>query len=283
MSMSTSIDKKDRNAFTILELSIVIAILALIVGTSLSFIAARTGAVKRQATSDRMDKVIKSVESFVRSRGYLPCPADPTIAESDASFGLALGSSSSTTDGTAGACTAGNLLVSSDSTVVAGMVPVITLGLNPDYSVDGWNRRFTYVADQRFSRYGYYIDACSSASDVCTNKSGAIAVYDDAGGNLIADPSDISGSNYGAIVLLMSHGQNGYKAWKSQGGSTRLKFDVSPPDNSELENAHLEADDDTGEAYDSEFVKKKLTNAYDDIVIFRRKKEICDFPKNCIP
>ena len=73
----------DKAGFSLVELSVVLVVIALITGMT---VAAGVGALestKRAATINKMDEIEKALLAFRIKYGRLPCPADATMAPTD--------------------------------------------------------------------------------------------------------------------------------------------------------------------------------------------------------
>lgn len=242
--------KKSQAGFSILELAIVLTVIALIVSSSLAVAAARMSAAKVESTLIRTQTLIEIIDSYVKTFGQLPCPADPSARPEDANFGV--GSS----DG-AGECTATSLVGQDDYAI--GSVPTATLGLMGSSGVDGWNRRFTYVVDKRLTSRDNYLGVWDNSVNppavvVPAIGNGSLIVRSATGGTVITNQ---------AIYVLISHGSNGHGSWRAKGGGARLEADPVPGAD-EIENM-----DDDGE-----FVEKLGGEGFDDIVRYRLKWHI---------
>lgn len=232
-----------RSGFTILELSVVVAVIALIAGTALAVGATRIQAAKIEDTQNKMDTLLEVIDNFVKTYGYLPCPADPEASPTgDAgAFGVGL------QDVDTNACVAGNLRI--DGNTVIGAVPTSTLNIAPSVMMDGWNRRITYAVDQRLTNAATY-----ASTDPDTDPSGGfMTIYSSTSPAVVVTDK--------AVLVLISHGANGHGAYRAAGGSA---VDKESDDVDEQENANLEAPD-------SAFVQKFLTETFDDVVYYRMK------------
>jgi hypothetical protein len=165
---------------------------------------------KQSELKTKMDAIEKAIEAYVKRNNFLPCPADGTYAMSAANFGLTGGTLGGGTCSN-GATYDGNGNRTADSTpptanfylgnIAGGVVPVRALGLPDEYAIDPWGGKFSYAVDIRFtatrSFYDYsYIDS-----------TGGITVSDDGGNTILTN----------AIVIVLSHGQNGHGAFQLSG------------------------------------------------------------------
>lgn len=268
--------------FTLIELSVVLTVLALIAGSALSIGASRIEARKFKDTNERLEDIIEGLEEFVDSQCRLPCPADGSDVLTDANFGIetldadgagALGQCS-VDEGSANYALATHLNVgaTNETDIVAGILPARTLGLHHRYMFDGWQRRLTYVVDERLTW------SANANNGGWQNPAaiGQITVNGD-GGNLITSE---------AVVVIISHGPNGHGAWRIKGSSRLDKVTAAEDQNhlDEIENA-WEANgvnDDQDEPYDAVFIQKfreeSAADNFDDIVVFRTKWQFPDCP-----
>ena len=217
------------SGFSLVEMTIVLVIIGPLLATVISAGAAAIEAQRIASTKERLQFIIDTVDDYVRVYGYLPCPADPTDATTDANFGLGTGTNT-------GTCTAGNIEEYTTDGTVRGMVPVTTLGIPEILSLDGWGRRFSYVVDEDVTDLaGYGVDT----PDIIVENA--------------------SGTDYttSAAVMVLSHGPNGYGAWTGKG----IALGTTGAGTPELEN--------TNSTTDSEYVDVYPTSTFDDIVLYK--------------
>ncbi len=254
------------SGFTIVELAVVLGVISLIVGTSLAFGAARIQTAKLQNTKDKMAIIMDTLRAYVKINGFIPCPADPGIPITTSGFG----------DGTGSGYDPDNCSEARDisGSLVYGAVPIVQLKLPPDFAVDGWGRKFTYVVDEDYTNPVYYSAGCQPPGSAvgCTNKGGSaiaggIIIYnnDPAGAGRQIAPNNIDlHTDISPIIVLISHGTNGFYAWKANAAAPGEALGASA-DPSEIENDYTDRD----------FVQKPFTSAFDDIVEYRYKWQLC--------
>ena len=143
-----------KSAFTLLEMSIVIGIIAVLTAGVVSMGASMVNSAQLASTRGKLDTIETALMAYRLTNNRLPCPGDPTVVEGGAGYG--------TEAGAAGTCTAtmsaggslpnitsasppANTNIAGNTTVVEGAVPVRTLGLPDEYQVDGWGRKFAYA------------------------------------------------------------------------------------------------------------------------------------------
>lgn len=118
--------------FTLIEIVVVIVILAILIAMAAALTRGVAAAQKRSLTATRMAAVDAALVQFVMQQKRLPCPADGTLASSDANAGL---------EGprNASGC--------NPTTQQNGVVPWRALGLAEADATDGWDRRLTLRVD----------------------------------------------------------------------------------------------------------------------------------------
>ncbi|MDO8312070.1 MAG: type II secretion system protein [Sideroxyarcus sp.] len=168
--------------FTLVEMAIVLAIMALILGTGLTLLSAQQDQRRIEDTKARLDIAQEALIGYAISHNNLPCPADPTIPGGTANAGIAR-------DPTTTGCTGG-------ATALQGDFPWATLGL-PE--TDAWGHRFTYRVSAIFAR---------STPLFTLSDDGNIDIGTSAGSNDLAN-------NMPAVIV--SHGINGLGAYTPAG------------------------------------------------------------------
>ncbi len=175
------------SGFTLVEMAIVLAIMALILGTGLTLLSAQQEQQRINETkallSDAREALIGYALSSIATtdfRPYLPCPDKTTVAGAGTA-------NDGVEDRTAGACVAQE-----------GNLPWVTLGLTPP--IDPWSNRLRYAVTANFS---------NSVNGMQLTSTGNLNVNDAAsGGNSLA-------LNVPATIL--SHGKNGLGAINATG------------------------------------------------------------------
>lgn len=270
---------KQTQGFTLIELSIVLTILSILLGVGLGIGTTQIVLVKQKETKRRMEVINRAIENYVEIYHRLPCPADITDQLTDSvNFGkersqnydnkpYACDDSGAGVFRTVGADPSDNL--DPDNKVVWGMLPVATLQL-PDYmAFDGWGRRFVYAMDE------------VTTVPESLNEAGPDPLFDNntyrggirigtVGGNkvlandLVADPKAPL-ENVGAIVMVLSYGEDGHGAWFKQGGTARNVADS--PDAIDLVNCHCDA---AGTMNSTENYFISVADAHNDVAMNRQ-------------
>lgn len=134
---------RTHHAFSLLELSIVLGIIALIAGAGMTM---ATGALKtadRITTQERLATIKIALDSYAKASGYLPCPFNRTLSPSNAGFGVEDRSGGNCNNAAAGVTAPPGLILANNTWF--GGVPVRALGLPDSYAADAWGNKLTYA------------------------------------------------------------------------------------------------------------------------------------------
>lgn len=189
--------------FTLIELSISIAIIGLMLGGIVAIQNQKIRVAQRDELNRKLDVIGQALYNYRMLNNKLPCPANSSVAKSSADFGLQA-------DGAAGACQTGSTanlssnINTSGNDVFGGGVPVRTLGLADDYAFDPWGRRFSY-----------YVAKEANDSANFTGIYGTQGVAD--GGKLEVGDESASAITDNILAVVFSHGPNGHGAFTSTG------------------------------------------------------------------
>ena len=186
----------DKRAFSLLEQSLVIAILSLMMATGSLYFKNSDYKYKYDETNRRVKILnnaiisyyLKNSASATISDGEFPCPADPALNQSDTSFGL--------DSSTGSTCN----LSYSNNNYFYGSIPIRDLGLPYFYAYDAWGHRFSYVV-----KY-------SNVPDILTDWS--------------------ENSKTEMLYAIISHGENGYSAYNKYGAKRQVSSDSNELNNS---------------------------------------------------
>ncbi len=245
------INKTKEHGFTLVEIALVLVIAGVVLATLSSVLLIYIKNTNIKTTEQRLEQIQDSMQLFVEFNGRLPCPAPLTLAPDDTDFGREV----STNDCNGGAF-AGTFTTGTDG-VRIGAVPTRALNLPDDFTLDGWNNRFTYAVTQVMAEAGTYeIDA-------------GIIDIQDSGGNSVTVP-DAS-----AHYVIVSHGPDGAGAY-SASGTAGVPCGTGTLDAQNCDNA------------DEIFARTILTstaagaNFYDDLVVFRASGDEIGTPAGAV-
>lgn len=250
-------------AFTLLEMSVVLIIMALVIGGGLASFVQWTEKSGNVVTEARLNNLHEAFAEYYSIYGRLPCPADITDDISTRDYGREVGDP--------GICTAANFQYATDNDVVAGGVPVRTLGITDDMGMDSWGSRILYSVDRRFTAMG------------------AVVLHESAADGKINVNLQGSSTTKNAVYVLVSFGDNKHGAYAYLGGAGRLSGRsataawVSGDDYWGWEMENCDCDDGTGASgtFDNDFVQApysqdtaKANDYFDDIVSFKTKAHL---------
>lgn len=225
---SKPVQFKGVRGFTLTEIAISIAIIALLMGFFLTATPALMNSQKIRSTEARIALVEAALTQYVMLNKRLPCPADGSVPNGNANAGLET------------ARDANQDCVSQTH----GAAPWIALGLTAADIEDGWGARLTYrVAPGLTRNNALDMSACDPAGSAaavgtqpnqtcapnctagtltsnCTPPAAFVAgkgfnIRDAVGGNLLMNPG-ATPSN-GAAFVLISHGENQSGGYTSSG------------------------------------------------------------------
>jgi prepilin-type N-terminal cleavage/methylation domain-containing protein len=161
-----------KTAFSLIEISIVVLIIAILITGSLSSSITAINNAKVKSTRESMDEIYKALGYYLLVNGKLPCPASILeLKPSSSTYGTSVG--------TAGTCSGTGIYTSTN--LVYGMVPVKTLGLSKDLAEDGFEDKIAYIVDRNFTGASFGT-ATSTATMTIKEITGSItkAITDDA-------------------------------------------------------------------------------------------------------
>lgn len=135
--------RKTLHGFSLLELSIVLGIIALVAGGGMTM---ATGALKtadRITTQERLTTIKVALDSYAKTNGHLPCPFNRTLLSSSTLFGVENRSGGNCNTAAPGVSAPPGLILANN--IWHGAVPVRALGLPDSYAADAWGNKFTYA------------------------------------------------------------------------------------------------------------------------------------------
>lgn len=240
--------KSQKLGFSLVELSIVLVIGGLLLVGTLTVVAVQFDAANVNQTKTKLDKIERAVQLYYDTSGYLPCPAEPDLASTDADFALSQEGVASAADGTLGNATC--VSVTGAGNAYIGVVPTRTLSLPDEFLFDAWGDRITYAVTQKCVDGDNWLPLSSATDDTydvsdpaTTSPHGcidtAVVSHANGGGITVNDnnPGGVTPRTVFAAYVLVSHGKNGIGAYNRNGA--RVTDGVAAATAHELENANL--------------------------------------------
>lgn len=263
---------KKKEGFTLLELSVVLVVVALVLGASISLGAARIEAQNINSTREKLDSIEQALNRYI-SQGSaaivngLPCPADGSLPPTNAAYGFSV----ATCDAT-GYANIFNNTIPNTGDIIGGVVPTGTLFLPPEYMLDGWGNKFSYHIDRRFS-------LVANMQTDPTGTAEKIVVKTSCGGGATCTntPNGTNNITNQAILVILSHGPDGFGAWRRVASGANVRT-ATPTDADELANyatgCTTSAAANTCGNYDRTFVARTTDINFDDIVRFKQRWQL---------
>lgn len=249
--------------YSLVELSVVIAIISITLGGALDLATSKTISDKITDNEQKMQYIVHALENFLIQNQRLPCPANLDTAENDTEFGK----EQFTTPSGIRECDS-SLYNSVYPNVYGGALPVRTLNIDNEYGFDGWNRRFLYVVYKDFTINQTDDVNCSTNGTGCFAYSkidtslgqSSIIIKDGGDNNLMTD----------AVFLLISLGSDGYGAYTRAGNKLEVPSNLSQND---LQNAKPHDSGGTND-FSNVFTEKTANDDFDDIVYKVNKEQL---------
>ena len=255
-----------QRGFTLLELSIVLVLIAVIISGGLMMLTAGLQASQYNATVTRMDEIEKALLSYAIANNRIPCPADLGLTSASAYYGYEAGASAGGTG--SGECVTGMTPAAnfkSASGAEEGGVPARALQLPDDYMYDGWGRKFRYAVDPTYTK-AHALPVAAPCGSGFTGDASALTLEDASG----------TARTTAAMYALISHGANGHGAYTSNG----LVLNAGSVNADELTNCHCNSSA-ASTTYTPTYVEKvpmqdpaNALDDFDDIVTFKEPWQI---------
>ena len=213
---------KRRNGYTLIELSVVIALIGILMGTALSVGNIAVEKTNIVTTDTSLDDIEKAIQLFYNQNKRVPCPASPTQAENTANFGIEDNCSNA-------APVLGGIVELNNGTADEqwiGALPTRSLGLPDKAMYDRWNNRLVYGVQKNFA------DSSKTFSTEVANSLATMIKIQDKSGNTI-NPNAVAADLQNPVVyVLLSEGKDKRGAYNKAGAqpvscaATNTQMDV---------------------------------------------------------
>jgi prepilin-type N-terminal cleavage/methylation domain-containing protein len=242
-----TVDSNNAKGFTLVELSIVVVLIGIIMTMGLKTFTATIDNSLISETKSKQERIKIALVGYLRTNGVLPCP------DNSGSAVVATGVAAATCN----AAAANGY----------GVVPWQTLGISRETVVDGWGNYFSYRIANGSPGKNWTAKA-SASNDFTINElktpTDALTVQE-----LNADSSTLVDATKKAVVVILSHGKNGFGAKTTKVGARMSADDAG---NGEKTNAA------NGTAT---FVRRPITDSaaafngqYDDFVAYMTPQDL---------
>jgi prepilin-type N-terminal cleavage/methylation domain-containing protein len=237
-----------QSGFTLIELAVVIAVAAVVLGVVLQLVTSQMENAQATSMRSKFETIRSALVMFVARNNRLPCPAIEMHDTGNVAYGLEAQNP--------GVCTDATPL--GGGIAMRGMVPFRSLGLTDEDVLDVYSSRFTYVVTTA---------ATALTEATVAGMTGEITLHDNepvvlglpSAGNQInacsaVVPND-NGCNRRAVVLLLSHGRNAAGSYLQSGQRTPDPTSAREAENTDNdENFVLMAHSDLEPAFDDQML-----------------------------
>jgi prepilin-type N-terminal cleavage/methylation domain-containing protein len=244
---------KPKSAYTLVELSIVILILAVLMTGSLTITIGSFNKAKKISTQNKINEIYKSLGKFLSENKRLPCPASLELKKNDNFYAVEYGSGSGCGTGVG----SGVFKSPTNPNIFYGMIPAKTLNLPLSMGEDDFGSKISYVIDERFTTsFQEFISNTNSGFGTTQPYASIITVKE--------KPSSISRDiTQDAILVIISHGFN-------KSGAFNANAQNQNPRSSDLDEGENEYN-----SFDNNFIYYSQNSAvFDDVVFFKTRNQI---------
>ncbi len=246
------------SGFTLIEISLVIVIIAVLIGMVVFSTQTRMDAARLYMTKQRMQTIMDSIDRYAELYGHIPCPMGlTTLRTSVDEYGVGAKMSNTTAPG-ATDCDDNDGdgdLIYVKAGLARGAVPFRLLNLDSQTAVDGWGNRFVYTITEPYSNSANYEDPSLEPATLSAANSYEIFNQGD---------TNISASSNVAYTLI-SHGANLHGGYRDKSPTTPIPV------------AGASADEDKNADSGGVYYQYLPTQDFDDIVIFKTRWQLPDY------
>jgi prepilin-type N-terminal cleavage/methylation domain-containing protein len=185
------------SGFSLLELSIVMVLIALITVMAMTSGIAVIATARQTATTKKMAEIDKALMAYRAAYNRIPCPGNLAITQGNTAYGVEASKP--------GSCVGGAIVANFNTAnggAAEGAVPTVTLGLANDFMYDGWGNHIRYIVDTGMTSIGAFASAPPASACVTSN----VTVCDFNGvlsGACVNTPRSSA-----AVYVLVSHGKD---------------------------------------------------------------------------
>ncbi len=246
--------KSHKTAFSLIELSIIIALISIVIAGAVSVSTSRVINQKASVGNTDIDAIYRALGKYVLTNKKFPCPAAITdIKDSSLTYGQSV---------TTAYCNAAGVYTSSsNSNLIYGMVPTNTLGLNNQFAEDAYGNKIVYVIDKRLTSTAAVVD-----SDLNDFENSILEASEYSSGapytNITISGSVGGATSNNALFILMSRGANQSAAYAA----------LSAQPSASIAN---ESSNDLA-SFDGIFLGSSASSDFDDVVFYKSRDQMFD-------
>jgi len=252
-----------QSGYTLLELSVVLLVLALIAGFGISLGQNIMQGSDRITTQQRLVSIQTALNSYAQQYGYLPCPSSRALLPTDSAFGVEQRIATPGAYPAARCDTTTSPALKIVPSAVApsiyiGAVPTQTLGLPANYAADAWGNKFLYAVSYQHV----------SGSDSYFTQDGPITVnFSDGVNSYPITTNRLGVTGAGAVYAVVSHGADGKGGYAFNSTTQTIACTAGAIDSGNC-------DDGDAIFYDAAFNDGDSTSAsfFDDYIIWGSNK-----------
>jgi len=261
-----------KTAFSLIEMSVVLVILAILVIGGLSVSATKIRNAKIKLTQQRIDAIYQAIGRYALRFGSLPCPASLALSKQDSDYGKEnrVVSACQITGGYVSA----NQLQIGNNYLIFGMVPIKALNLPKEAAEDGFGNKLIYIIPHSMAQKDAYLTGAGSFDYGPATHYQFAKILEMPSQNLIED----------VALVIISHGENRNGAFEANSTSRNpISSDAYEQANSIHSilydnNAFFGYNDSDRSQGKIKFVISPESATFDDIVFFKKRNDlIIDF------
>lgn len=252
-------NRRDRNGFTLVEMSLVLIVIGLVILIVFPAMKALRDGTQRQLTNSNLSALSRSIAAFVQANGCLPCPTPASAV------GAGFGSVRGEIGAACGTCS-----------TPEGIPPFASLGLPAATAKDGWGRWITMRIDPALAiNFGVVPPtAPCTASDTAPCALGASqkglcrANIPNAKRISVRTSADMTQP---AAFVLVSHGPNGYGAFTTSliaGGSDDAHHYNGPAGTCTASTGYELCNADGDLSFADTMATNNPTDPFDDVLVY---------------
>ncbi len=253
----------NKTAFSLIELSIVILIIAAIAALTLANNINNNLTQKNKLTNDRIREIYKAMGIYLAKNGKLPCPAPINLTRDNANYGKAASTCTSAPSSGSGYWQSSD---SVSSNVYYGAVPIRNLELSSYFAEDGFGSKFGYAIISGFTDSTKF-----GTSNNSTNGTYAISGGSD---RLVIKELLTNGTSQitnDAMFVIISYGANKSGAFDAMSTTQNTASSVTE----ELNNTGtLSTGAGSTNAFDKIFYSSSISSGFDDIVFYKSRTDM---------